>query len=70
MLKLRRKREGLGLSRAEVARRSRISPTEYGRIESGMVRPYPVWAVRIAEAIGHNAECAQELFVEEDTDGD
>lgn len=62
--RLRTERERLGLSRAEVARRARIQPTTYGRIERGDERPYPVWGLRIAQAVDWPVDRASELFEE------
>lgn len=62
MTRLRQRREAAGLSRLEVARRSRIAPTTYGRIERGDERPYDVWKARIAQALGWPVDRADELF--------
>ena len=51
MRNLKRIRESLGLSRAEMSRRARLQPTTYGRIERGEEDPYPVWKKRIEEVI-------------------
>ena len=51
MRHLQRMRETLGLSRAEMSRRTRLDPTTYGRIERGDETPYPVWQQRIEEVI-------------------
>jgi len=51
MRHLKRIRETLGLSRAEMSRRARLDPTTYGRIERGEENPYPAWAKRIEEVV-------------------
>jgi transcriptional regulator with XRE-family HTH domain len=65
MQRIRRERERLGLSRAEVARRAKIGATPYGLVEDGRLAPYPVWQSRIAEAVGWAGEPAA-LFEDDD----
>jgi len=69
MLRIRIERERRGLSRAQVARRADISPTSYGLVEDGRLRPYPVWEQRIAAAISWPGEPAS-LFEEADDASD
>lgn len=62
MRHLQRVRESLGLSRAEMSRRTRIQPTTYGRIERGDENPYPVWRWRIEQAVRKAGGSVDGLF--------
>jgi transcriptional regulator with XRE-family HTH domain len=52
MDKLRRSRERLGWSRAELARRAGMSPSTVGQIESGRLLAYPSQIKKLARALG------------------
>ena len=70
MLKLQKRREELKISRLEVSRRARISPTQYGLIESARFCPYPVWLAAIARALDFPEDRATELLEEDGTTHD
>jgi transcriptional regulator with XRE-family HTH domain len=67
MLTLQRIREEQKLSRLEVSRRARISPTQYGLIENGRFCPYPTWLAAIARGLGFPEDRALELLEEDGT---
>jgi transcriptional regulator with XRE-family HTH domain len=61
-------RERRGWSRAELARRAQLHPTQIGQIEAGRLVPYPVQLLRIAAALGI-AEGSAGQLMEEVNDG-
>ena len=63
MLRLTRLREERGWSRAELARRAKIYPTDVGKIERGKLVPYPGQLRRLARALGHDG-APEELLTE------
>lgn len=52
MLELTRKRTARGWSKSELARRSRMTSSEVGKIESGRLLPYPSQLRKLAKALG------------------
>lgn len=52
MKRMQQMRLERGWSRAELARRARMDPSDVGRIENGLMRPYPSQAVKLAHAHG------------------
>lgn len=51
-LLVRRLRMARGLTQREAAIRSELSPSDYGKMENGVLRPYPRQAARVADALG------------------
>lgn len=49
---VRRLRMARGLTQREAATRSALSPADYGKMENGVLRPYPRQAARVADALG------------------
>ncbi|WP_434074876.1 helix-turn-helix domain-containing protein [Moorella naiadis (nom. illeg.)] len=62
MSRLRDERRRRGWSQFELSKRSNIHPIEIGRIERGIVKPFPGWRKRLSEALGVPEN---ELFGEE-----
>jgi ribosome-binding protein aMBF1 (putative translation factor) len=56
MLVLTRERERRGWSRAELARRARMSPGEVGKIEARRLQPYESQRRKLAQALGIPAD--------------
>lgn len=52
MLKIKLEREQRGLTRAHLAALANLHPAEYGKLESGRLKPYPVQIKRLARALG------------------
>ena len=52
MSEIQRRREELGWSRAELARRAVIHPSTVSQIENGRLRPYPSQLEKLAHALG------------------
>jgi ribosome-binding protein aMBF1 (putative translation factor) len=50
--KLKREREKRGWSRAELARRASMSPSDVGKIEAGRATPYDSQLRKLAKALG------------------
>lgn len=48
-------REAQGFSRSELARRARMDASDIGKIERGIMRPYPGQLMKIAKALGVRA---------------
>lgn len=56
MFRIQIERERLGLTRARLAARADLHPSEYGKFEAGRHKPYPVQVERLAQALGVPAE--------------
>lgn len=52
MTRLREERKRQGLTQFELARRTKIHPTEIGKLERGILKPFPGWKRRLAQALG------------------
>lgn len=52
MSKIQELREAQGLSRSELARRAGMDASDVGKIERGIMRPYPGQVMKIARALG------------------
>jgi transcriptional regulator with XRE-family HTH domain len=52
VIRLTQLREIKGWSKSELARRSRMTPGEVGKIESGRLKPYPIQLRKLARALG------------------
>jgi ribosome-binding protein aMBF1 (putative translation factor) len=61
MLILTRARETQGWSRQELARRSRLTPGEVGKIEHARLVPYPSQLQRLAGALGWSGDPSELL---------
>lgn len=48
-------RRDRGWSRSELARRARMDASDVGKIERGIMRPYPGQMLKLAEALGVEA---------------
>lgn len=60
--KIQELREARGWSRSELARQARMDPGDIGKIERGILRPYPGQTMKIAQALGvMAAEIANEV---------
>lgn len=55
MNKFQELREAQGLSRSELARRARMDASDVGKIERGIMRPYPGQIRKLARALGASA---------------
>jgi transcriptional regulator with XRE-family HTH domain len=64
MRRLRAERVALGLSQAELARRSGLNATTVCQAESGRFRPYPAQLRKLARALGVPAARAVDLLLE------
>lgn len=62
--RVREERKRQGLTQFELAKRANIHPVEIGRIERGIIKPFPGWRKRLAEALGVPEA---ELFPEADS---
>jgi len=62
MNRLRDERKRQGLTQFELGKLANIHPVEIGRIERGIIKPFPGWRKRLAEALGVPEE---ELFGKE-----
>jgi transcriptional regulator with XRE-family HTH domain len=56
MKRITMEREKRGWSRAELARRTNLHPSQVGQFESGRLVPYPAQLARMAEALGSDAD--------------
>ena len=61
-------RQELGWSKAELARRSGLHPSQVGQIEAGRLVPYPVQLRRLAIALGVREDESSRLLEELPTD--
>lgn len=59
---LTKKRNELGWSKGELARRANMTPADVGKIESGRLLPYPSQLVKLAGALGVAPEAALGLM--------
>jgi transcriptional regulator with XRE-family HTH domain len=50
--RLKRRREAMNITRAEVARRTGMSAGGYGLIETGRLVPYPSQILKLQRALG------------------
>lgn len=55
MSRIRELREAKGISRSELARRARMDASDVGKIERGIMLPYPGQLRKLAEALGTKA---------------
>lgn len=62
--RMRMRRETLGLSQAELARRAGLHSTTVSLIESKRMAPYPIQLAKIAEVLGVPAGDAGRLLEE------
>lgn len=51
MTEITRQRVGRGWTRAELARRARMSASDVGKIEAGRLTPYPSQLAKLARAL-------------------
>lgn len=66
MIRLTEEREARGWSKAELARRARITDSNYCAIENGRREPFEPEKERLSEVLGVQAA---KLFKEVDSDG-
>jgi len=64
MMRLTEVRLSRGWSQAELARRARINAGTVSLVESGRLQPYPAQIAKIARALGHPIDAADELLQE------
>ena len=55
MNRIQELREAQGFSRSELARRARMDASDVGKIERGIMRPYPGQIMKLARALGVTA---------------
>lgn len=55
MSRIQELRVAHGFSRSELARRARMDASDVGKIERGIMRPYPGQLKKIAKALGASA---------------
>lgn len=48
-------REAQGISRSELARRAQMDASDVGKIERGIMQPYPGQILKLAKALGARA---------------
>lgn len=64
MRQLRKIRQGLGWSQAELSRRSGLNVSTIGLIESGRLKPYHGQLMKLAIALGITEDEADQLLEE------
>lgn len=66
MNRLRQVRKERGLTQFELAKRTGIHPTEIGKVERGILKPFPRWRKKLSQALGVPED---QLFGEAQSDG-
>jgi transcriptional regulator with XRE-family HTH domain len=62
MIVLEDERRSRGWTRTELARRSRMHPSDVGKVERQMLRPYPRQLLRLARALSWPKDRAEALL--------
>ena len=64
MIRLTALRENRGWSKSELARRAHMNAGTVSLVESGRLKPYPAQIAKIARALGHPSDAADQLLLE------
>ena len=64
MIRLTEVRLSRGWSQSELARRAHINAGTVSLVESGRLKPYPAQIAKIARALGHPSDAADQLLLE------